>query len=95
MTDNGVGIDEAEIGSIFQIFASTKGSRGTGLGLPVSQKIIREHGGTIAVSSAARPGRHLPDRAPHDPEGRPFRIQRRPDDDGVIAWPQSESVAIS
>ena len=51
IADNGVGIDEAEIGSIFQIFASSKGSRGTGLGLPVSRKIIGEHGGTITVSS--------------------------------------------
>ena len=45
------GIDEADIPSIFQIFASTKGSSGTGLGLPVSQKIIREHGGKISVTS--------------------------------------------
>jgi signal transduction histidine kinase len=52
--DNGVGIDEAEIPTIFQIFASSKGSRGTGLGLPVSQKIVREHGGKIIVTS--RPG---------------------------------------
>ena len=54
VSDNGVGIDEADIPSIFQLFASTKGSRGTGLGLPVSQKIIREHGGRISVTS--RPG---------------------------------------
>ncbi len=54
VSDNGVGIDEADIPSIFQIFASTKGSRGTGLGLPVSQKIVREHGGKIIVTS--RPG---------------------------------------
>ncbi len=51
VADNGVGIDAAEIPMIFQIFASTKGARGTGLGLPVSQKIIREHGGTITVES--------------------------------------------
>jgi signal transduction histidine kinase len=51
VSDNGVGIDEAEIPSIFQIFASSKGSRGTGLGLPVSQKIVREHGGKISVTS--------------------------------------------
>jgi signal transduction histidine kinase len=51
VADNGPGIDEADIPSIFQIFASTKGSRGTGLGLPVSQKIIREHGGRILVKS--------------------------------------------
>src|SRR5262249_34170565 len=51
ISDNGIGIDEADIPAIFQIFASTKGSRGTGLGLPVSQKIIREHGGKISVTS--------------------------------------------
>ncbi len=49
--DNGVGIAEAEVDSIFEIFASTKGARGTGLGLPVSQKIVREHGGKIVVRS--------------------------------------------
>ncbi|MDR3621306.1 MAG: ATP-binding protein [Paludisphaera borealis] len=49
--DNGPGIDEADVPGIFQIFCSTKGSRGTGLGLPVSQKIIREHGGSISVTS--------------------------------------------
>lgn len=54
VSDNGVGIEEDDIASIFQIFASTKGSRGTGLGLPVSQKIVREHGGKITVTS--RPG---------------------------------------
>ncbi len=54
IADNGPGIDEADIPSVFQIFASTKGSSGTGLGLPVSQKIIREHGGKIVVQS--RPG---------------------------------------
>ena len=36
---------------IFSVFESSKGSRGTGLGLPVSQKIIREHGGDIRVES--------------------------------------------
>jgi signal transduction histidine kinase/pSer/pThr/pTyr-binding forkhead associated (FHA) protein len=51
VVDNGVGIAEAELGEIFQIFASTKGTRGTGLGLPVSRKIVREHGGQITVSS--------------------------------------------
>jgi signal transduction histidine kinase/pSer/pThr/pTyr-binding forkhead associated (FHA) protein len=55
VSDNGVGIDEDDVDSIFQVFASTKGARGTGLGLPVSQKIVREHGGKIVVTSA--PGR--------------------------------------
>ena len=51
VADNGTGIAPGELDRIFQVFASTKGSRGTGLGLPVSQKIIREHGGSISIAS--------------------------------------------
>jgi signal transduction histidine kinase/pSer/pThr/pTyr-binding forkhead associated (FHA) protein len=54
--DNGVGIPEPEQATIFEVFASTKGSRGTGLGLPVSDKIIREHGGRIVVESTPEVG---------------------------------------
>ncbi len=49
--DNGCGIEEEQIGKIFTIFVSHKGGRGTGLGLPVSQKIFKEHGGDIKVTS--------------------------------------------
>ena len=41
---------------IFTIFVSQKGNRGTGLGLPVSQKILKEHGGRIRVESQAGVG---------------------------------------
>jgi signal transduction histidine kinase len=51
VTDNGPGIPPEIVPRLFNIFESTKGSRGTGLGLAVSQKIIREHGGEIAVDS--------------------------------------------
>ncbi len=51
VADNGVGIPEEDLASIFQVFASTKGARGTGLGLPVAKKIVREHGGQIVVTS--------------------------------------------
>ncbi|HEX7447224.1 MAG TPA: ATP-binding protein [Pirellulales bacterium] len=54
VSDNGQGIPPEEIDQVFSLFVSSKGNRGTGLGLPVSQKIIQEHGGRIAVSS--RPG---------------------------------------
>jgi signal transduction histidine kinase len=49
--DNGVGIAAEQLKDIFKPFVSTKGSRGTGLGLPVSRKILREHGGDISVQS--------------------------------------------
>ena len=49
--DNGAGIPEQDLQKVFALFESRKGSRGTGLGLPVSQKILREHGGDIRVQS--------------------------------------------
>jgi signal transduction histidine kinase len=49
--DNGCGIDPDQLPKIFQLFVSGKGARGTGLGLPVSQKIVKEHGGQIHVES--------------------------------------------
>ncbi len=49
--DNGPGIPAGQLPTLFNIFESTKGARGTGLGLAVSQKIIREHGGEISVDS--------------------------------------------
>lgn len=51
VSDNGPGVPADQIESIFSPFASTKKSRGTGLGLPVSQKILTEHGGKIAVEN--------------------------------------------
>ncbi len=54
--DNGEGIAADDIHKVFSLFESRKGSRGTGLGLPVSQKILREHGGEIRVESAPNVG---------------------------------------
>jgi two-component system, NtrC family, sensor kinase len=51
VADNGQGIAPDEIDQVFSLFVSKKGNRGTGLGLPVSQKIIKEHGGRITVIS--------------------------------------------
>jgi signal transduction histidine kinase len=49
--DNGCGMDEETRKKVFQIFFSTKGSRGTGLGLMIARKIVDEHGGVIDLSS--------------------------------------------
>jgi signal transduction histidine kinase len=56
VTDNGSGIEAADLDKIFTVFVSRKGGRGTGLGLPVSQKILTEHGGRIRVESAPGQG---------------------------------------
>jgi signal transduction histidine kinase len=54
VTDNGIGIGKDLKDHVFEDFFSSKGDQGTGLGLMVTQKVIREHGGTITFSS--RPG---------------------------------------
>ncbi len=49
--DNGEGIPPSMMMHMFELFHSTKGNRGTGLGLAVSKKIVEEHDGTISVKS--------------------------------------------
>jgi len=47
--DNGVGMDDTTRENIFKESYSTKGSGGTGLGLLVVERIVKEHGGRIEV----------------------------------------------
>jgi signal transduction histidine kinase len=48
--DTGVGIAAGDLKNLFIPFFTTK-DKGTGLGLPISQRIIENHGGTIEVRS--------------------------------------------
>jgi two-component system, NtrC family, sensor kinase len=56
VSDNGAGMSPETLAEIFTLFVSTKGSKGTGLGLTVSRKILREHGGDIHASSRVGEG---------------------------------------
>jgi len=50
ITDNGIGMDENTIESVFVPFYTTK-KTGSGIGLSLSKEIIRAHQGTLSVSS--------------------------------------------
>jgi two-component system NtrC family sensor kinase len=54
--DSGIGIPPEILPHLSQVFVSSKGSSGTGLGLACSYKIVREHGGSIEVSSGPDTG---------------------------------------
>jgi signal transduction histidine kinase len=55
--DSGKGMDEVTLSKIFEPFFTTKAmGEGTGLGLSISQKIAREHGGWLEVSSTLGAG---------------------------------------
>ena len=56
VSDNGPGVDPSIQEKIFTPFVSTKGQRGTGLGLAVTKQIVDEHGGSVSVTSEAGKG---------------------------------------
>jgi signal transduction histidine kinase len=65
--DTGGGMNAKKVNSIFDLFYSTKGRGGTGIGLYVTRKIIQKHGGTISVSSEPGKGSHFEIEIPRKP----------------------------
>jgi two-component system, NtrC family, sensor kinase len=63
--DNGIGMPPEVKAKLFSSFFSTKGHRGTGLGLLVTRKLIEEHGGEIEVESQAGKGTTFTVRLPY------------------------------
>jgi CheY-like chemotaxis protein len=95
--DNGAGIPEKLIPKIFDPFFSTKEKRGTGLGLAMVEKIIRNHHGWIDVTSAPGQGStftiFLPVIKKHNPprEARePFQHNRKESRNAVIVVDDDE-----
>ncbi len=79
--DNGTGISPEHMGAIFEPYRTTKSS-GTGLGLLIVRRIVREHGGEIAIVSEEHCGTRV---RVHLPRGeRPVRLLAAPDADPVI-----------
>jgi signal transduction histidine kinase/FixJ family two-component response regulator len=56
ISDNGTGMDRETRESLFTLFFSSKGNKGTGLGLFIANKIITQHGGKINVESKLNQG---------------------------------------
>ena len=57
VADSGCGMSEATRRRIFEAFYTTKTATGTGLGLWVSDEIIRNHKGHVHVKSSEKPGK--------------------------------------
>lgn len=58
-TDNGIGIDSADMGEIYHPFFRAKNAKnisGNGLGLALTEKILRIHQGTISIESQLQKG---------------------------------------
>lgn len=72
ISDNGPGIASLARDKIFEPFSSSKGQRGTGLGLAVARKLLEQHGGAIKVVEPALGGAtimvSLPGSQPEDPD---------------------------
>jgi PAS domain S-box-containing protein len=51
VTDTGFGIEEKDLSKIFLPFFTAKKTKGLGLGLPICERIVKNHGGEIAAKS--------------------------------------------
>jgi PAS domain S-box-containing protein len=70
VADNGAGMNQEVKQKLFTSFFSTKGHRGTGLGLMVTRKLIEEHHGSIEVKSQVNQGTTFTVQLPYrEPDG--------------------------
>ena len=56
VADNGIGMDRETREKVFSLFFTSKGIKGTGLGLFIANKIVDKHGGRIDVDSEPQRG---------------------------------------
>jgi signal transduction histidine kinase len=67
IADTGIGMDRETSEKAFSLFFSSKGSEGTGLGLFISNKIVQQLGGSMALESTPDVGTHFRIRIPRTP----------------------------
>ena len=69
--DNGPGIEPQRREEVFRPFSSTKGQRGTGLGLAVTMQLVADHGGSLDLDTSTLGGARfrilIPGSGPEDP----------------------------
>ncbi len=91
--DNGMGMDQETREKMFTLFFSSKGSRGTGLGLFIAHHVIRQHGGEVQVESTQRTGSKfqicLPMRQPGKPRAADATVAHELNDKSAIDSQQS------
>ena len=75
--DNGCGIPPEVLPRIFDAFCSTKGAKGTGLGLAVVQKTVIEHGGKVEVETKVGGGSTFTIRLPATADSRKNPVKPR------------------
>lgn len=75
--DNGIGMDRETRENMFTLFFSSKGHRGTGLGLFISNQIIDQHGGSIKVDSTLGQGSHFTISLPKSSSATAKEIQKQ------------------
>ncbi len=56
VSDNGIGIAPDRLNRVFELFYTTKGTGGTGLGLPMVKKFVEKMNGTLTVASRVDEG---------------------------------------
>ncbi|MFO0961702.1 MAG: ATP-binding protein [Phycisphaerales bacterium] len=86
--DDGPGVPAAQRPRLFEAFSSSKGQRGTGLGLAVARKLVEQHGGAIAHADASPHGTVIRVELPAD-RGDPDSERTRgpvPGEAPPIAW---------
>ena len=84
VADTGSGIQPAVLERIFEPYFTTKNvNEGTGLGMMVIERIVREHGAELSLQTTEGRGTSIVIKFPR--HGKRIRVLPEPKDDGLLA----------